>query len=75
MASVLAFALERKHPASKGDAWLLFHIWIQRFTYRQLFSWVLFRTVKRAIDGKPFAWDKLERTAKMSKAAEQLAQQ
>jgi peptidoglycan-N-acetylglucosamine deacetylase len=31
--------------------------------------------VKRAIDGKPFAWDKLERTAKMSKAAEQLAQQ
>jgi cellulose synthase/poly-beta-1,6-N-acetylglucosamine synthase-like glycosyltransferase/peptidoglycan/xylan/chitin deacetylase (PgdA/CDA1 family)/spore germination protein YaaH len=75
MASVLAFALERKHPASKGDAWLLFHIWIQRFTYRQLFSWVLFRTVKRAIDGKPFNWDKLERTAKMSKAAEQLAQQ
>jgi hypothetical protein len=24
---------------------------------------VLFRTLKRAIDGKPFAWDKLERTA------------
>ncbi len=34
-ASALAFTLERKHPASKGDAWLLFHIWIQRFTYRQ----------------------------------------
>jgi peptidoglycan-N-acetylglucosamine deacetylase len=75
MASVLAFMLERKHPASKGDAWLLVHIWIQRFTYRQLFSWVLLKTVKRAIDGKPFNWDKLERTAKMSKAAEQLAQQ
>ena len=74
-ASALAFMLERKHPASKGDAWLLFHIWIQRFTYRQLFSWVLLKTVKRAIDGKPFNWDKLERTAKMSKAAEQLAQQ
>jgi peptidoglycan-N-acetylglucosamine deacetylase len=74
-ASVLAFALERKHPASKGDAWLLVHIWIQRFTYRQLFSWVLFRTVKRAIDGKPFNWDKLERTARMSKQAEQLANQ
>jgi cellulose synthase/poly-beta-1,6-N-acetylglucosamine synthase-like glycosyltransferase len=74
-ASVLAFALERRHPASKGDAWLLFHIWIQRFTYRQLFSWVLLKTVKRAIDGKPFNWDKLERTAKMSKAAEQLTQQ
>ena len=74
-ASALAFMLERKHPASKGDAWLLFHIWIQRFTYRQLFSWVLLKTVKRAIDGKPFNWDKLERTAKMSKATEQLAQQ
>jgi cellulose synthase/poly-beta-1,6-N-acetylglucosamine synthase-like glycosyltransferase/peptidoglycan/xylan/chitin deacetylase (PgdA/CDA1 family)/spore germination protein YaaH len=70
--SVLAFALERKHPASKGDGWLLFHIWIQRFTYRQLFSWVLVRTVKRAIDGKPFNWDKLERTAKMSASTEKL---
>ncbi len=71
-ASALAFALERKHPASKGDAWLLFHIWIQRFTYRQVFSVVLFKTLKRAIDGKPFAWDKLERTSKMSKATETL---
>jgi peptidoglycan-N-acetylglucosamine deacetylase len=74
-ASALAFLLERKHPASKGDAWLLVHIWIQRFTYRQLFSWVLIKTMKRAIDGKPFNWDKLERTAKMSKATESLTQQ
>ena len=73
-ASALAFALERKHPASKGDAWLLFHIWIQRFTYRQVFSLVLLKTIKRAIDGKPFAWDKLERTATMSKSTEQLTQ-
>ncbi len=71
-ASALAFALERRHPASKGDGWLLFHIWIQRFTYRQVFSVVLFKTLKRAIDGKPFAWDKLERTATMSKATEQI---
>jgi len=69
-ASGLAFLLERKHPASKGDAWLLVHIWAQRFTYRQLFSWVLFRTIKRALDGKSFSWDKLERTAKMSAMAE-----
>jgi cellulose synthase/poly-beta-1,6-N-acetylglucosamine synthase-like glycosyltransferase/peptidoglycan/xylan/chitin deacetylase (PgdA/CDA1 family)/spore germination protein YaaH len=69
-ASGLAFLLERKHPASKGDAWLLFHIWIQRFTYRQLFSWVLLRTIKRAFDGKPFSWDKLERTGEMSKSTE-----
>jgi len=72
--SVLAFMLERKHPASKGDAWLLFHIWIQRFTYRQLFSVVLFKTIKRAIDGKPFSWDKLDRTAKMSEATEKLTE-
>ncbi len=74
IASALAFALERKHPASKGDAWLLFHIWIQRFSYRQVFSVVLFKTLKRAIDGKPFNWDKLDRTATMSKATEQLTQ-
>ena len=73
-ASALAFALERKHPASKGDGWLLFHIWIQRFTYRQLFSVVLFKTVKRAIDGKPFNWDKLERTATMSESTERLTE-
>ena len=70
--SALAFSLERKHPASKGDAWLLFHIWIQRFTYRQVFSIVLFKTMKRAIDGKPFNWDKLDRTATMSKKTEEL---
>jgi peptidoglycan-N-acetylglucosamine deacetylase len=73
-ASALAFTLERKHPASKGDGWLLFHIWIQRFTYRQLFSVVLFKTVKRAIDGKPFSWDKLERTATMSESTEKLTE-
>ena len=72
IASALAFSLERKHPASKGDAWLLFHIWIQRFTYRQVFSIVLFKTIKRAIDGKPFAWDKLDRTATMSWQTEKI---
>jgi cellulose synthase/poly-beta-1,6-N-acetylglucosamine synthase-like glycosyltransferase/peptidoglycan/xylan/chitin deacetylase (PgdA/CDA1 family)/spore germination protein YaaH len=74
VASALAFALEPKHPASKGDGWLLFHIWIQRFSYRQVFSIVLFKTMKRAIDGKPFNWDKLERTAQMSKSTDQIVQ-
>ena len=74
LASALAFALERKHPASKGDAWLLFHIWIQRFSYRQVFSIVLFKTLKRAIDGKPFNWDKLDRTAPMSKETDMLTE-
>ena len=70
--SSIAFSLERRHPANKGDGWLLFHIWLQRFAYRQVFSIVLLKTLKRAIDGKPFNWDKLERTAKMSKATEAL---
>jgi cellulose synthase/poly-beta-1,6-N-acetylglucosamine synthase-like glycosyltransferase/peptidoglycan/xylan/chitin deacetylase (PgdA/CDA1 family)/spore germination protein YaaH len=74
LTSALAFSLERKHPASHGDAWLLFHIWIQRFTYRQVFSIVLFKTLKRAIDGKPFAWDKLDRTATMSRQTEKLTE-
>ena len=51
--SALAFSLERRHPANKGDGWLLFHIWLQRFAYRQVFSIVLFKTIKRAIDGTP----------------------
>jgi cellulose synthase/poly-beta-1,6-N-acetylglucosamine synthase-like glycosyltransferase len=72
--SSVAFSLERRHPANKGDGWLLFHIWLQRFSYRQLFSVVLFKTLKRAIDGKPFNWDKLERTAKMSKHTEVLTE-
>ena len=71
--SVLAFLLERRHPANRGDGWLLFHIWLQRFAYRQVFSVVLFKTIKRAIDGRPFNWDKIERTVKMSKQAEKIA--
>ena len=72
--STIAFSLERKHPANKGDRWLLFHIWLQRFAYRQIFSIVLFKSVKRAIDGKPFNWDKIARTAKMSKHTEALTE-
>ena len=70
--SVLAFSLEPRHPANKGDGWLLFHIWLQRFCYRQLFSIVLFRTIKRAIEGRPFNWEKIERTAKLSRQTEKI---
>ena len=72
--SAVAFSLERRHPANKGDGWLLFHIWLQRFAYRQVFSVVLFKTLMRAIDGKPFNWDKLEQTARMSKRTEALTE-
>jgi len=64
--SAIAFALERSTPDTREDSWLLSQVWLQRFAYRQLFSIVLFRTVRRAIDGKPFAWDKLERTAEVT---------
>jgi peptidoglycan-N-acetylglucosamine deacetylase len=64
--SAIAFALERRQPEAREDVGLLSQVWLQRFAYRQLFSIVLFRTVKRAMSGKSFAWDKLERTAKLS---------
>jgi len=66
LASSLAFALERRDPRQHEDYWLLADIWIQRFTYRQVFSVVLFKTLKRAIDGRAFSWEKMERTAALS---------
>jgi len=61
-ASAIAFALERQ-PKAREEGWLLTQVWLQRFAYRQLFSVVLFKTLKRAVEGQKFAWDKLERTA------------
>ena len=55
--------MERQQPGGKRDFWLLGHVWLQRFAYRQLFSLVLIKTLKRAMEGRSFAWDKLERTA------------
>ncbi|HKS72035.1 MAG TPA: glycosyltransferase, partial [Terriglobales bacterium] len=64
--SAIAFALERRVPEAREDAMLLSQVWLQRFAYRQLFSLVLIKTLKRAFEGRPFAWDKLERTAAVS---------
>jgi cellulose synthase/poly-beta-1,6-N-acetylglucosamine synthase-like glycosyltransferase len=64
--SAIAFALERRLPEMREDVSLLSQVWLQRFAYRQLFSIVLFKTLKRAIGGQSFAWDKLERTAALS---------
>jgi peptidoglycan-N-acetylglucosamine deacetylase len=63
IASTIAFTLERQQPGGKRDFLLLGHVWLQRFAYRQLFSVVLIKTLKRAMEGRGFAWDKLERTA------------
>ncbi len=63
IASTIAFLLERREANEKENGWLLVHVWLQRFAYRQLFSIVLVKTLKRAIEGRAFAWDKLERTA------------
>jgi peptidoglycan-N-acetylglucosamine deacetylase len=62
-ASAIAFALERRRDDEREDVMLLSQVWLQRFAYRQLFSVVLFKTLKRALEGRKFAWDKLERTA------------
>ena len=53
-------------PKRPKIPWLLSQVWLQRFAYRQLFSIVLLKTLKRAAEGRRFAWDKLERTAAMS---------
>ena len=66
IASALAFALERRQPEAREDGWLLSQVWLQRFAYRQLFSIVLIKTLRRAIQGRPFAWDKLERRANVN---------
>lgn len=63
IASVIAFSLERRHGRDRRDWWLLGHVWLQRFAYRQLFSVVLIKTLVRAVEGGHFSWDKLERTA------------
>jgi len=63
IASTIAFALERRRRGEWRDWWLLGHVWLQRFAYRQLFSVVLFKTIKRALEGRHFSWDKLERQA------------
>jgi cellulose synthase/poly-beta-1,6-N-acetylglucosamine synthase-like glycosyltransferase/spore germination protein YaaH/peptidoglycan/xylan/chitin deacetylase (PgdA/CDA1 family) len=70
-ASAIAFALERRRPDDKEDVWLLSQVWLQRFAYRQLFSIVLFKTLKRALEGRKFAWDKLERTAAVNYVPEE----
>jgi len=70
IASAIAFSLERREPDAREDVWLLSQVWLQRFAYRQLFSLVLFKTLKRAIDGRPFSWDKLERSASVATPAQ-----
>ena len=52
LASAIAFALERRQPDAPEDGWLLSQVWLQRFAYRQLFSMVLLKTLKRAIEGR-----------------------
>ncbi len=66
IASTIAFTLERRTATYREDPRLLLHVWLQRFAYRQLFSVVLFKTLKRALTGHAFSWDKLERTADLS---------
>jgi cellulose synthase/poly-beta-1,6-N-acetylglucosamine synthase-like glycosyltransferase/peptidoglycan/xylan/chitin deacetylase (PgdA/CDA1 family) len=62
IASLLAIALERGDGRWKNVR-VLGYLWLQRFTYRPLFSLVIFKTFKRVLQGHAFQWGKLERTA------------
>ncbi len=70
VASALAFTLERRSADRREDVWLLGQVWLQRFAYRQLFSLVLIKTLKHALKGGHFSWDKLERKANVKFEAE-----
>ncbi len=63
--SAVAFTLERRSSDRRENVLLLGHVWAQRFAYRQLLSWVILKTLKRAMEGRSFNWDKLERTAEL----------
>jgi cellulose synthase/poly-beta-1,6-N-acetylglucosamine synthase-like glycosyltransferase/peptidoglycan/xylan/chitin deacetylase (PgdA/CDA1 family) len=52
---VIAFALERKEDWS-----LLWPLLLQRFYYRQMMYWVLFRALTRAVQGRAVGWRGVE---------------
>jgi len=52
---VIAFALERKEEWS-----LLWPLLLQRFYYRQMMYWVLFRALVRAVQGRAVGWRGVE---------------
>src|SRR5207302_1566765 len=60
---ILQAVWKHRSAFARKGVWLLSQVWLQRFAYRQLFSVVLLKTLKRALEGRRFAWDKLERTA------------
>ena len=63
IASILAIALERNNTTRWQNVRVLSYIWLQRFTYRQLNPLVIFKTLKRVLQGHAFEWGKQERTA------------
>lgn len=63
IASLLAIALERDSAGRWKNIRILGYLWLQRFTYRPLFSLVILKTLKRVLQGHAFQWGKLERTA------------
>lgn len=58
LGSVLAFALEHR------EQWTLVgSVLLQRVLYRHVMAIVMFRTLRKALEGSDFAWGKLDRTA------------
>ncbi len=56
---IVAFSFERERP---GRLWLLIP---QRFGYRQLMYWVLFRSIGAALRGRLVGWGVLKRTGRV----------
>ena len=63
LASAIAFALERRRPDDKEDAMAAQPGLVAALCLPAAVFDRVFKTLKRALEGGKFAWDKLERTA------------
>lgn len=59
MGGIVAFAFERE---KFGRLWLLIP---QRFSYRQMMYWVLFKSIGAALRGRLVGWGVLKRTGRV----------
>lgn len=67
---LLALLMDGKTSAKHLS--VLRHLPFQRFGYRYLLCFELLRSIKRALDGRPFEWTKIERSATLTVARETL---
>ena len=68
---LLALGMDGKTSAKHLS--VLRHLPFQRFGYRYLLCFELLRSIKRAFDGRPFEWTKIERSATLTGITEPLS--